>query len=74
MMTCMMKQIVALTCSSVTVKKVAQAPLWYHPQGVIIVVYQKGEPMKRKNMTPEQIKQKREEIKFIRELNKREAK
>ena len=30
--------------------------------------------MKRKNMTPGQIKQKREEIKFIRELNKREAK
>ena len=30
--------------------------------------------MKRKNMTLDQIKQKREEIKFIRELNKREAK
>ncbi len=34
----------------------------------------KGDPMKRKDMTPEQIKQKREEIAFIRQLNKREAK
>ena len=34
----------------------------------------KGNPMKRKNMTPEQIKQKREEIKFIKQLNNREVK
>ena len=42
-----------------------------HP---IIVLQKQGTPMKRKDMTPQQIAEKREHIQFIKQLNKRETK